>query len=370
MSTQKIRIWHPYRADVVRKGQRKPSRMILRAPLDLEVASISRNQIRVVGSAVAGCAHWAKTGGGNGRTVEFRGWNGSLWAPVHRGGGSIEETDVAGWNRIVTGRARGRDLLHDPVLTVHAHRTGRFIDWSAAAPPDEIDGEIVADERIAAAEAAKRLTADVLLVDGKVWRRAAEPTWAVEQLGLGCYCVYLDAPEPGRHPYRDKAHTAFRANRLPDMLAWCAEIGRMRHRHPETFGPSGHVVEFDPAYLNRDDLVVETCRIGEQVLKVFAERIDKMTVAGVDGYAAARTVHERLASGGCRTDVAAFLEAVDDMTADLRRFDYPDAAASSRDEALKILDFLDLRLRRFEAASLTLAYDDPPPGLSLPSPAA
>lgn len=368
MSTQKIRIWHPYRADVVRKGQRKPSRAILRAPLELVVPSTSLDEIRTVGRVVTGCALWAKerraTGG---RAVEYRGWNGHLWQPAVRSDGS--ETDVAGWNRMAAGRSRrGDDLTFDPILTAHAHRTGRFIDWSATKVAEEIDGEIVADDRVAAAEASKRLASALLLVDGKVWQRAAEPRWAVDQLGLGCYCVYLDAPDAGRNPYRDNAETAFRADRLDDMLAWCAEVGRMRNRHPETYGPSGRIVEFDPAYLTRDDLVMETCLLGEPVLKVFAERIDKMTMVGVDAYVAARSAHERLVSGGSRTDVAPFLEAVEDAAADLRRFDYPDTAASSRDEALRILDVLDLRLRRFEEAALALAYDDTPPELAPPSP--
>lgn len=365
MSSKKIRIWHPYRADVVKKGQRKPSRVILRAPLDLEVACTARDEIQTVGRAVMGCVAWAKQGRGTGdKIVEYRGWEGQLWQPAVRSDGS--ETDPAAWNRMATGRSRGDDLTCDPILNAYGHRTGRFINWCATKVPEEIEGEIVAHERGAAAEASKSLATALLLVDGMIWQRAPEPRWAVEQLGIGCYCVYLNAPDFDR----DNAETTFRADRLDDMLAWCEEVGRMRNRQPATYGPSGRIVEFDPAYINRDDLVAETCRLGKQVLTVFAERIDKMTVAGVDGYAAARTVHERLVSDGCRTDVAAFLEAVATMAADLRRFDFPDVAASSRDEALKILDVMDLRLRRFETASLNLAYDDPPPGLDRPFSAA
>jgi hypothetical protein len=95
-----------------------------------------------------------------------------------------------------------------------------------------------------------------------------------------------------------------------------------------------------------------------------------MTVAGVDAYAGTRSAYERLATGGDRSDVAPFLAGVEEMAADLRRFDFPDAASASRDDALKVLDTLDLRIRRYEAASLEAVYGELPPAIPLVAPAA
>lgn len=366
MPAEKIRIWHPYRADVLAKGQRRPSRVVLRAPIDLEVASVTNAEVPLVGRIVAGTATWAKSGRGEGQRVEYRGWNGILWGPVGRGA-QYGQTDVVGWNRIATGTNRWPPFLYDPVLTEHEHRTGEHLDWRRISTPEDIEGRIVEDDRTVAAAAARSLEQKLLLVDGKVWRRKLPPAWSVEQLGLGCYCVYLDAPSGGRHPYRGNAETAFGIDRLDDMLAWCAEIGRRRHRDPETFGPAGSVLEFDPAYLRRNDLALETARLGEQALRVFEDRIGNMTLPGIDAYGLARAAHARVASDGTHADVVAFLEAVEDMASDLRRFDYPGKAAASRDEALKLLDVLDRRIRGYEAAALAEAYA-PPPGLVPPSP--
>ena len=367
MSTTRLRIWHPYRADVIGKGQRKARRMTLRAPMDLEVPTITGDDVRVVGRAVIGRPDWAKTGTGEERTVTYRGWEGRLWTPI------LRKTDRGAAVAVGLGSgdaACSQPFLLDPALSESEHRTGTRVDWLFCKTPDEIEGEIVADDRAAAGESARDLTDKFVVVDNKIWQLQPEPKWAVQQMGLGCYCVYLDPPAPGRHAFRSSAETTFRADRLDDMLAWCADVGRMRHRDPETFGPSGRVVEFDPAYLRRDDLVLETCNIGEQVLRVFADRIAFLTIPGVDAYASARAALGRLVSEASRSDVGLFLEDVATLAADLRRFDYPDAACGSRDEALKIVDALDLRIRRFEQAALAAAYEDRSRGIVVPFPAA
>lgn len=368
MSTTRLRIWHPYRADVVGKGQRKPRRVTLRAPLDLEVRTASAADVQVVGRALMGRPDWAKTGRGEERSYTFKGFDGSLWMPATRGA-EYGFTDEVGWNRIMLGTNRWPPFLFDPILMEHEQRTGsRLVSWRDTTTPDAIEGEIVANDRVVSAEAAKRLEAELLMVDGKIWQSQPEPVWAIEQLGLSCYCVYLDIPPPGRHPFRSNAETAFRADRLEDMLAWSAEIGRARHRDPETFGPSGRVIEFDPAFLRRDDLVIETCRLGEQVLKVFAERVAHMTLSGIDAYALARAAHQRLATDGSRSDIPSFLDGVESVAADLRRFDYPDGACSSRDDALKTVDVLHRRIRNYEGADLAAAYGGAPPEIAARAP--
>lgn len=359
----KIRIWHPYRADVVGKGQRRPRRTTFRAPLDVEIPLVSRADVTDVGRVVQGRAEWAKAGAGEERTVTYRGWNGSLWSPVVRPNDRGQSVAV-GFPAGTTDRASRSPFFLDAALSEYEHRTGTRIDWFRIKTPDEVEGETVADDRAAAAEIAKGLAERLLLVDNRIWQFQPEPVWAVQQMGLGCYCVYLDTPAPGRHPFRSSAETAFRADRLDDILGWSAEIGRLRHRDPELFGPSGRVLEFDAAFLGRDDLVSETCRLGEVVLRVFADRIANMSVAGVDAYAGTRCAYERLVAAGDRSDVAPFLAGVNDMAGDLRRFDHPDAASASRDEALKILDVLNIRIRHYEAASLEAVYADEPPALS------
>jgi hypothetical protein len=359
----KIRIWHPYRADVVGKGQRKPRRTTFRAPLDVEIPQVARADVRDAGRVVQGRAEWAKMGAGEERTVTYRGWNGALWTPVVRPNDRGQPVAV-GFPAGTTDRTSRSPFFLDAALNEYEHRTGTRVDWFRIKTPDEVEGETVADDRAVAADIAKGLAERLLLVDNRIWQYQPEPLWAVQQMGLGCYCVYLDTPAAGRHPFRSSAETAFRADRLDDMLGWSAEIGRLRHRDPELFGPSGRVLEFDEAFLGRDDLVSETCRLGEVVLRTFADRIANMTVAGVDAYAEARSAYERLVTAGHRSDVAPFLAGVGDMAADLRRFDHPDAAAASRDEALKILDVLDLRIRRYEGASLEAVYAERAPALS------
>lgn len=365
----KIRIWHPYRADVVGKGQRRPRRMEFRAPLDVEVPMVARDEIRDVGRVVPGQAGWAKMGNGEERTVTYRGWNRSLWTPVVRQN-DRGQTVAVGFAPGTTDRTSRPPFEIDAVLRDYEHRTGAHVHWYRTKTPDGVEGETVADDRAAAAEIARGMAEKLLLVDNRIWQIQPEPMWAVQQQGYGCYCVYLDAPASGRHPFRSSAETAFRADRLEDMLGWSAEVGRRRHRQPELFGPSGRVLEFDGAYLGRDDLVSETCRIGELVLRTFADRIAHMTIAGVDAYAGTRSAYERLATAGDRSDVALFLAGVEEMAADLRRFDFPDAASASRDDALKILDTLDLRIRRYEAASLEAVYGELPPAIPLVAPAA
>lgn len=364
----KIRIWHPYRADVLGKGQRKATRTTLLAPLDIDVPTVSRAEIREVGRVVVGRPEWAKTGAGEERTVTYRGWEGRLWTPV------VRKSDRGAAVAVGLGSGGAAPALPfrlDSALGAYERRTGTRVDWLFSKTPDEIEGRIIADDRAAAADHAMALAENHIVVDNKIWQLQPEPMWAVQQLGLGNYCVYLDPPAAGRHPFRSSSETNFRADRLDDMLGWCADVGRMRHRDPETFGPSGRVVEFDPAYLHRDDLVLETCGIGEQVLRVFADRIAFLTLPGVDAYASARAAHERLTTGGGRSDVAQFLSDVSTMASDLRRFDYPDAACGSRDEALKVVDTLDLRVRRFEEAALVAAYDEDAPGFGMsPAPAA
>lgn len=366
MSTTKLRIWHPYRADVVGKGQRKPTRTLLRSPLDIDVPAVSPDELPAVGRVVAGRPEWAKARGGEERQVTYRGWNGRLWSPV------LMQTDrgpavaVGPGSR---GAAQTAPFYLDRSLSEYEHRTGKRANWLFSKTPDEIEGRIVADDRAAATEHAGKLADKFIVVEGKIWQLQPEPMWAVQQLGLGNYCVYLDPPAPGRHPFRSSAESSFRVDRLDDMLAWCGDIGRFRHRDPETFGPSGRVIEFDPAFLQRDDLVLDTCRLGDAVLKVFGDRISHMTVAGVDAYAMARSAHDRLASDGLRSDVPAFLEGVEGVAADLRRFDYPEEAAPSRDEVLKTVDVLHRRIRNYEGAALAAVYGDAAPEIGTPAPA-
>lgn len=367
MSTTRLRIWHPYRADVVGKGQRKAARMTLQAPLDIEVPTVPAGDVRVVGRVSAGRPDWAKTGPGEERVVTYRGWDDRLWTPVSR---KTDRGTAVAVGLKSGGATPSAPFRLDAALSDYEHRTGTRVDWLFCKSPGEIEGRIVADDRVAAAEHAKDLAAKFIVVDDKIWQLQPEPMWAVQQMGLGCYCIYLDPPTSGRHPFRSSAETAFRADRLDDMREWCADIGRARHRDPETFGPSGRVIEFDPAFLRRDDLVLETCRLGEQVLRVFAERVAHMTVAGVDAYAGTRAAYERLVLGGSRADLPAFLDGVEAVVADMRRFDYRDEASASRDEALKSVDVLHLRLRNYEGAALAAAYGDAPPGIDVRAPTA
>lgn len=236
MSTTRLRIWHPYRADVVGKGQRKPTRMTLRAPLDIDVPTLSGQDVGVVGRVTIGRPEWAKCGAGEERVVTYRGWQDRLWTPVVR---KTDRGQTVGVGVKPGGAASSTPFRLDLALSDYEHRTGTRVDWLFCKTPDEVEGRILADDRAAAAEHAKDMAAKFIVVDDRIWQLQPEPVWAVQQLGLGCYCIYLDPPAAGRHPYRSSGETAFRADRLDDMRGWCDEIGRTRNRDPETFGPSG-----------------------------------------------------------------------------------------------------------------------------------
>lgn len=353
---ERIRIWHTYPIDLVRPGARKPERRVAAAPIDVEVRTAATAELAIASRFRTCTRHQTWKGDvEGGPVVALYGFDGALWTPLPGIAGSVPAT-LEQWQAAMA----GGPLLHepyeltDPILAAQfAAQSGSVTGWDGVVRLNETEGKVVADDRRRGAEAAIRAADNVLLVDGRVWRRAEKPFWSVERDGTQ-HMVFLRWHRNAKDQFHFSGCNVlgtFGADRLDEAMAYARDIAKARGRRAEVKGPGGVCLDHVPEHADRDDRVANALELGEPVIDKLADLVRAMSTTGIEAYVEARTLLGRLAVGDGDADTVAHLAATFAAAADdLDRFDFPIGSREARDELKRdALKTFITRMDRFDA---------------------
>lgn len=368
--TARIRIWHPYAVDLVRQGARKPERRLATAPIDVDVRTAPTEALRVASRfrPSSSYATWKNELAGEPEIV-LHGFDGDLWEPLPGPDGPAGAT-LEQWQASMAGGPQLPDPyeLLDPILAAQYGTPSGFVTgWDGTIRLDETAGRVIADGRQRGAESAIRGAGSVLLVDGRVWRRAAPPFWSVEREG-NLHTVYLRWNRTVKQGLWGWGAAGvdllgtFAADRLDDAMAHVRECAAAKGRRAEIRGPGGACLEHDPHHASRDDRLADALHLGRPVMDHLDGLVRSMSTVGIEAYAEARILSSRLAEGDGDADTPAALSAAFEAAlADLERFDAPLGSAPARDEMRRSLQVFASRMSRFAPSPDISAL--PHPGL-------
>lgn len=233
----------PYNAMVLTKRGRKPHRDVLFAPMEYEIAEISKTEMER--GVVSTVDTWIHEQGPyrdrHPRRTDYWGWKGALWSQPIQG----YRMGAASLRDECTHMHPTMQPHTSPFATLMQAFHGRGMDGitqqhHTSHLEENYVGEIVSSERDRAAAEFRKACDDVVLAGRELLTRRCEPTIAVgaaSNPGIGIV-PWPEFPVP-----RD----LFRLDRLDDAEEW-----RRRNRIDGEF--AGRIIRADPAYLKRDDL--------------------------------------------------------------------------------------------------------------------
>lgn len=350
----RIRIRHPYPIDLVRAGARKPERRMAAAPIDIDVRTATAVELVVASSFRTSSSYDTWRGNRAGEpAIELHGFDGALWTPLSGPEGTA--ATLGQWQDAMAGGPTLPDPQggSDPILATHyGSPSGHVSGWDGVVRLEETRGRVVAEDRRHAMEAAIRAADDVLLVDGRVWRRTESPFWSVERSGSDyTVCVRWCRTAKDRFNLVGlEAVGTFAADRLDEAMSHARALAAAR-RNAMVRGPGGACLIHDPVHARRDDRVINALELGRPVVQKLGGLVREMSNAGVEAYVEARTLLGRLAAGDGDAETvlhlsAAFAKAMEDLS----RFDFPLTALVPRDELRRdALGAFDARMARFDA---------------------
>lgn len=353
----RIRIWHPYPIDLVRPGARKPERRMAAAPLDVDVRKADLGALDVAAIFRTSTIYqtWEGKRAG-GPEIELHGFDGRLWTPLTGPDGSGAAT-LEQWQAAMAGGPVLPDPyeLSDPVLGAqYAAPYGFVSGWNGVVRLDRTEGRVVAEDRRSSMESAIRAADDVLLVDGRVWRRAESPFWSVERDG-NHHMVFLRWHRTAKERFHFSGCNVlgtFALDCLDEAMVHARDLAATRGRRAEVRGPGGACHHHIPEHAGRDDRVANAIELGTPVVTKLGALVGTMSNIGVEAYIEARSLLGRLVVGdGDAETVVQMAASFAAAAEDLDRFDFPIGGWEARDELKRdALRTFTARMARFVAA--------------------